>query len=396
MQSGKDVRRLLPAVMLGVVSCGCCTWGTRQQQAPLDRPTPAYPRRTDTAPAAPLRIIEPARPGTSTTAVNPVDAPPSLGTTPVANPLGQAPPVARVSDGPAALASAGPSNLNQDLTATRTTVPPTPPATPPQPAPTGGAATITPRDVPGDAALRTTPAPQAAAMNPQAQLRQLSRLAAERYTALDCYQARFIRQEQVGGKDKPREVMLVKFRKQPFSVYFKWTGVEGQGREVVYVHGQHEGKIHTLLADGDMLGMRGGTRFPVAPDSILMRGRTRHPITEAGIGSLVEHFGRLVDAADHGDPRTGQLAYLGLQSRPEFPAPLEAVQQIIPPGAESVLPHGGRRWWFFAADSHLPVLLLTHDEKDHEVEYYCYDSLQVPSAPFTDDDFNPDRLWPKR
>jgi hypothetical protein len=369
MQSGKDVRRLLPAVMLGVVSCGCCTWGTRQQQAALDRPPPAYPRRADLAPAAPLRIIEPARPGTPTAAVNPVDAPPPLGTTPVTNPPGPAQPVVLGSD---ALASASPGSPGRDLTATRTTVPPSaPPA--------------------------TTPPPQAAAVDPQAQLRQLAGLAAERYASLDCYQARFIRQEQVGGKEKPREVMLFKFRKQPFSVYFKWTGVEGQGREALYVQGQHEGKIHTLLADGDMPGMRGGTRFPpVAPDSFLVRGRTRHPITEAGIGSLVEHIGRLVEAADHGDPRAGLLVYLGPQSRPEFPTPLETVQQTIPPGGESLLPHGGRRWWFFATDSRLPVLLITHDEKDHEVEYYCYDSLQVPSAPFSDDDFNPDRLWPKR
>jgi hypothetical protein len=391
MQSGKDVCRLLPAVMLGVVSCGCCTWGTRQQQAPLDRPPPAYPRRADTGTAAPLRIVEPARPGTPTAAVNPVDAPPPLGTTPVANRPGPAQAAVLGSD---ALASASPGSPSRDMTATRTTVPPTaPPVTPPQPA---GAATAGPGDVPGDAALRAAPPPQAAAVNPQAQLRQIARLAAERYAALDCYQARFIRQEQVGGKEKPREVMLFKFRKQPFSVYFKWTGVEGQGREAIYVQGQHEGKIHTLLADNDVLGIRGGGRFAVAPDSFMVKGRTRHPITEAGIGSLVEHFGRLVEAADRGDPRSGQLAYLGPQSRPELPAPPEAVQQTIPPGGESLLPHGGRRWWFFAADSHLPVLVITHDEKDHEVEYYCYDSLQVPAAPFTDDDFNPDRLWPKR
>jgi hypothetical protein len=393
MQSGKDVCRLLPAVMLGLMSCGCCTWGNRQQQAPYDRtPPPATTRRPDPQPAAPLRIIEPARQPTSTTAVNPLAAPPSLGAAPAGNPLNQAQPVAKGADVPAALASAVPGSPNRDLTATRATVPPMPPPG----TPATGAATTSPPDVPTDAAPRTTPTTQPAAVVPQAQLHQLARLAAERYAALDCYQARFLRQEQVNGKDNPREVMLIKFRKQPWSVYFKWIGAEHQGREVVYVPGQHEGKIHTLLADGDMLGMRGGGRFAVVPESSLVRNKTRHPITEAGIGSLVEHFGRLVDGADQGDPRAGLLAYLGPQSRPEVPVPLEAVQQTIPPGAESMLPHGGRRWWFFATDSHLPVLVITHDERDHEVEYYCYDSLQVPPAPFTDDDFNPDRLWPRR
>jgi hypothetical protein len=233
-------------------------------------------------------------------------------------------------------------------------------------------------------------------MNPQDPLHQLAQRAAETYAGLTCYQARLTRQEQVAGRDKPREVMLFKFRRQPFSVYFKWLGPEGQGREVVYVNGMNENKIHTLLANGDMPLRPGGERFAVSPDSILVKGRSRHPITEAGIGSLVDHFGHLVEAADHGDSHYGVLGYLGPQSRPELPMALDAVQQTIPPGAESLLPHGGRRWWFFATDSHLPVLLITHDEKDHEVEYYCYDSLQVPATPFGDDDFNPDRLWPKR
>jgi hypothetical protein len=298
------------------------------------------------------------------------------------NPLSPPPPpVAKGADVSAALASAAPSSPSRDLTATRTTVPP---------------ATAAPPDVAASSTPRTPPQAPAATVNPQDQLRQLARQAAECYASLSCYQARLIRQEEVNGTDKPREEMLFKFRKQPFSVYFKWIGTVGQGREVVYVNGQHEGKIHTLLADGDMLGMRGGGRFAVAPDSMLVRNKTRHPITEAGIGSLVDHFGHLVDAAGQGDPRANVLTYLGPQSRPEFSTPLEAVQQRVAPGAESQLPHGGRRWWFFAADNHLPVLVIAHDEKDHQVEYYCYDALQVPPAPFTDDDFNPDRLWPKR
>ena len=56
------------------------------------------------------------------------------------------------------------------------------------------------------------------------------------------------RREQINGKDKPEEVMLFKFRKQPRSVYFKWIGPAGNGREAIWVDGQHESKLHTLLA----------------------------------------------------------------------------------------------------------------------------------------------------
>jgi hypothetical protein len=189
--------------------------------------------------------------------------------------------------------------------------------------------------------------------------------------------------------------MLVKFRKQPWSVYFKWVGTEGQGREVVFVQGQHDGKIHTRLAAGDTLFLPAGARFDVAPDSSLARGRSRHPITEAGIGTLVERFGRLVDAAEKGDRGAGSLTYLGTQTRPEFMAPVEVVEQVIAAGAEPGLPRGGHREWFFAPDSHLPVLAIARDETGHEVEYYCYDQLKYP-ARFTDDEFNPDLLWAKK
>jgi hypothetical protein len=399
MESGKDRCRFLPAVMLGLLGCGCCSWGTRQQQTPYDRaPAVSNPRRADPQPTAPLRIVEPARPATSATAVSPVDAPPSLGSAAVANPLGPAQPPAKGSDAPGLIASAGPSGSNSGLTSPRTTVGPSAPETlPPQPATEAtGAVTTAPPGVPADIAPRTVLPPQHAAQNSQDPLRHLARLAGECYANLDCYQARFTRLEQINGKDFPREVMLFRFRKQPWSIYFKWIGSEHQGREMVYVPGQHEGKIHTLLANGDMFGMGAGMRWPVSPDSNMVRSQMRHPITEVGIGSLVQHFGRLVDAAERGELRTGLLTYLGPQARPEFPAPLETVLQTIPPGTENELPRGGRRWWFFAADSHLPVLLMTHDNKDREVEYYCYDSLQVPSVPFTDEDFNPDRLWPKR
>jgi hypothetical protein len=57
------------------------------------------------------------------------------------------------------------------------------------------------------------------------------------------------------------------------------------------------------------------------------------------------------------------------------------------------LPHGGRRWLFFDTVSHLPVLMITHDDKDHEAEYYCYDRIQYP-VKLDDLDFDPEKLWP--
>jgi hypothetical protein len=228
-----------------------------------------------------------------------------------------------------------------------------------------------------------------------AKLRELYTQAASRYAGIDSYIVRLRRREQVNGRDKPEELLLMKFRKQPWSVYFKWLGKESSGREVVYVKGAYENKIHTLLAAGDMPLMPAGKRVALPADNPLVRSSSRHSIEEAGIGVLIDRFGALVQAAQKGGTSPGTLRYLGLVARPEFEAPGEGVEQTVPPGSDPQLQRGGRRLWIFDREHKLPCLLITEDETGHEVEYYCYDRFQFPVR-LDDDDFNPDRLWASR
>ncbi len=248
-------------------------------------------------------------------------------------------------------------------------------------------------------AVPATPPPAAQAVQPPADplanLRRLHRLAADQYASIDGYTARLQRREQVRGKDMPPELLLCKFRKQPWSVHFKWIGKEGHDREVVYVKGQYDGKMQIRLAAGDVPFMPAGRLWSIAPENPMAQSRSRHPITEAGLGNLVERFGRLLESSEHGDPRAGSLVYRGSQPLPESQAPAEGVEQVVPPGIDKDLPEGGRRLWLFSADNHLPVLMRTTDAAGHEVEFYYYDSVQFPVA-LSDDDFNPDKLWPRR
>ncbi len=261
-----------------------------------------------------------------------------------------------------------------------------------RPAATAVAAETASRPVPMAKATAVT-SPVSLPANPTDRLRALYRMAAERYAMLDSYIARVHRREQVNGKAKPEEVFLFKYRKQPLSVYFKWIGTEGHGREVVYVQGQHGNKIHTLLAAGDMPLAPAGQRLAVAPDSIFVRNASRHSITEAGIGHIITNYGKLLDALDRGDPKAGTVKYLGSVKRPEFTTPLEAIERTIPPGVDPDVPRGGRRLCMFDLTARLPVLVITFDAAGTEVEYYCYDRLQYP-VKLDDDDFNPDKLWP--
>lgn len=237
--------------------------------------------------------------------------------------------------------------------------------------------------------------PTQADNNGFSQLRALHRKAVDRYKTMDSYIVRLRRREQINGKDKPEELMLFKFRKKPFSVCFKWLGIQGHNREVIYVKGKHNDLIHTLLAEGDMPLMPAGKRMSLSPDNVFVRSASRHSITDAGIGIMVERFGKVLDAMEAGDHRRGTMKYLGPLKRPEFEQPFEAAEQAIPPDCEPQLAKGGSRLWLFDPESSLPLLLITLDHTNHEVEYYCYDRLQFPVR-LDDDDFNPDKLWRHR
>jgi hypothetical protein len=231
---------------------------------------------------------------------------------------------------------------------------------------------------------------------PQASaLRILYENAVEQHQTMASYIMRLRRREAVGGKARPEELILVKFRQEPWSVYFKWLGPEAKGREVVYVKGRPGNEIHTLTAAGDVPLLPAGQRFSVSADSPLVKARSRYPITEAGLGSTIHKFGLLLDAVEKGDFRHGTLKYAGREKRPEFDDSLDVAEQIVPPHTEALLPGGGRRWWFFDTTRGLPVLIVTQDEKGREVEYYCHDRIETP-VHLDDDDFNPDKLWKKK
>jgi hypothetical protein len=229
---------------------------------------------------------------------------------------------------------------------------------------------------------------------PAGNLQSMHRLAAERYAGLDSYIVTLTRHERVGGKDRPEEVLLFKFRQSPSSVYLKWVGAEGRGRELVYSRGQYGDKVHLLTAAGDPSHLPfGGQHLSLALDDPALHAKSRHSVTELGFGPLIERFGALVEADARGDSRGGSLKYLGMAKRAECPDMVEGALQAIPAGQEPGLSKGGQRWWFFDPQLHLPVLVYAQDEKGQVVEYYCYQRILFPARPLGEEEFNPEALW---
>jgi uncharacterized protein DUF1571 len=191
---------------------------------------------------------------------------------------------------------------------------------------------------------------------------------------------------------QPDEVILLKYRRAPLSVHFKWLGDESHGREILYVQGRNENKIQLLTGKGDFLGP--GHKMVFDPENPLVRSKSHYPITEAGLGAATLRFGALVDAIERGQNNAGTARYLGLQNRPEFSRPVEVVEQDLPPGLEPFLPRGGVRYYYFDETIGVPTVIVTFDTNRQEVEYYRFDRLQSP-VNLDDSDFDPQALWGK-
>jgi hypothetical protein len=369
----------LLVLLLGLAVTGCPACHLPRHRCRPPGPPPGSP------PPAPHI---PAPPPSPTPAAGPVEPPPPAAAPPRMETKAEAPPVKTtappITPEQTSIADPRPAPVDAAKPGPAPVLLPAPPPAPPASSnPVAPAAVHEP----------VPPAPAAESSSPLQRLQQQAEEAAKR---LDACTARLTRAEQVGGKETREEVLVCKFRKEPFSVHFKWIGQAFKDREVIYVAGQHENKIHTWLSAEDRVLGPLIKQVAYPPDSPMVRSRSRYPITTAGVWWPVQMFSRLSKALEAGDKRYGTLTYVGPQAMPQYPGKqMELVEHTVPAGAESVMPGGGKRQWYFDPETHLPLLIIAHDDRGQRVEYYCYTDVQ-PVSGLTDDDFNPEKLWTKR
>ncbi len=236
---------------------------------------------------------------------------------------------------------------------------------------------------------------------PLANMKRVYQTAAAAYAKMDAFEARLTRRETINGKANPQEVIRFQYRQKPFSVHLIWIGGEpgAVGREVIYVQGQHEGKMHIKPTKDDAFPLP-AKPMAFAPDSSMVRNKSRHDIREAGMAEGIKHLGQLLATIEKNPANRSRLKYLGQVQRAEYPNKLEAIEETVPPKMESLLPQGAKRTYFFdtnanAPSAGLPVLVTTFDANGKEVEYYCFDRFLFPVR-FNDADFDPERAWMKR
>jgi hypothetical protein len=82
--------------------------------------------------------------------------------------------------------------------------------------------------------------------------------------------------------------MEMKARTQPKSIYFKFEEPY-KGREAIYIEGRNQGKV--LAHDVGFTKLLAGT-LELDPSSARAMAENRHPITDAGIGALIDTVSR--------------------------------------------------------------------------------------------------------
>jgi hypothetical protein len=137
--------------------------------------------------------------------------------------------------------------------------------------------------------MDSSPAPVANAASPMDEPIRLITLARQAYQGVRDYACLMIKQERIDGRLGPEETILMKVRTAPFSVYFHWQAPPRlAGQEACYVAGRNNGMMRARAK-----GLLGAVGFvSLNPNDPRARANSRHAITEAGIGNLIEQFAR--------------------------------------------------------------------------------------------------------
>ena len=200
------------------------------------------------------------------------------------------------------------------------------------------------------------------------------------------YSAVLQKRERIGGKLGDRNVMSVKIRNQPLSVYMSFSEpAKRKGDEAIYVEGQNDGKLlgHTTGLLGKVMGT-----VPLDPNgSIAMEGG-HYPITQIGILNLSR---RLTEFAEK-DLERGECEVKVLHDAKVDDRPCTCIEVVHPVKRPYFLYHLARV--FIDDQYNVPVRYEAYDWPAQPggapelIEEFIYVNLKLNQG-FTDEDFDP-------
>jgi hypothetical protein len=229
------------------------------------------------------------------------------------------------------------------------------------------------------AATKPTPAPiKPAAAVPNALQEFTDRLQRSRdaYAAIKDYTAGIYMRERIDDELTPAARGAFKFRK-PFAVYLRWDEGANKGLEAMYVRGKYDDKV--VAHPAGLLGLK--TYWLDPKGALAMRG-SRHPITEAGIGNMLE----ILDANRRRAVAENRASARRLPEQPN-PGPAGPRYELLVAGKPSNAFYCRRAVVTFDPKTHLVAAAQIYDWSDALIEDYRYSNLRLDVG-LTDRDFD--------
>jgi hypothetical protein len=231
-------------------------------------------------------------------------------------------------------------------------------------------------------------------------VREVLDAARKKNDATASFEAFLVKREVVKGKELPAEEAVYRFRKEPLSVHIRVVGDVGTGREVMWVKGQNDNKMTIVTGKGDNILLGAGKKMTMDPDDPLVTVKSRYRIYEAGMQRPIGALTKFVEQAEAGKRSADTVRYVGPVDRKEYKTKPVAVEVTLTADDDKFLPKGGKRVYHFDADPKspsfgLPVLVISLDHDNREVEYYCFTDFKLVGE-LTDADFDPAKVGKKK
>lgn len=198
---------------------------------------------------------------------------------------------------------------------------------------------------------------------PVREVRALIAAARAKLAPLTTYQVKITRQERVGNTLQPVENVVLSIRRDPKAVRIEWPDGPHKGREVLY-SADDPSTMHVNMADAIVpLVMKLPLNSPRVRDS------SRHPISEAGLDTLVDNLVKTVETTEAGGPNAGRLSLSGPETYEGFDRPCHRITEIRPDGETWVVD--------IDVETALPTLVQANAPNGDLLERYSFRDVQT-------------------
>lgn len=206
-----------------------------------------------------------------------------------------------------------------------------------------------------------------------------------KYDAVHDYTCTFYKRERFNGVLSDTHVMQMKARTNPLSFYIRCVSPR-KGREAIWIKGRNDGKV--VAHDAGFVKVLAGTMHLDPKGGVAMEDN-RHPITEAGLGNMIDTVRRRWEVElKPGETRVEFHPHMRLGDRP-----CTMIETTHPNHDGSFVFHRVRL--YIDDQLGLPVRLEGYDwpkrpgTEPELLEEYTYANLKINPG-LSDRDFDPD------